>query len=331
MSVDTTTAVLSVLGPVPAQELGATLISESLLSVMPGAELAPEIVIDRASLYNELRQCLIEFRELGGGTIVDRGGMTMGRDLAMYELLSKETGVHIVASTGFGPEWSVGTHFTSPTTLFLDPPTALSADHVATLFAREVTEGMVVPPRKRVASAGIISVAADDAGITEFEELVFRAAARAALQTGVSVSVQVGPDALAETEILLSEGLPPARVIVSGADRLDIAAGDEWRLLADRGMVIALDHIGWSEATGYVDNARRAEMVVELFNGSLGDRVVVSSNSVGAAIGFDAPTAGFAAVLGDFVPTVREAGATDAQIKTLMEENPQRLLAVEVA
>lgn len=34
---------LTVLGPVPAQELGVVQIHESLLSVYPGAQLSPEI------------------------------------------------------------------------------------------------------------------------------------------------------------------------------------------------------------------------------------------------------------------------------------------------
>ncbi len=50
----------------------------------------------------------------GGGTIVDSTGMFHGRDLRLYEALSRATGVHIVASTGMGPEEMLGGYFLTP-------------------------------------------------------------------------------------------------------------------------------------------------------------------------------------------------------------------------
>ena len=138
--------VRTVLGPVPAQELGVVLIHESLLSVVPGAEYAPEINMDKSEIFEVLKRKLTEFRRLGGKTIVDRSGMFHGRDVKLYETLSKTTGVHIVASTGLGPEPMLRGYFTTPQK---NPPTPWPAEQFADLFAKEVTEGIVVPRVER--------------------------------------------------------------------------------------------------------------------------------------------------------------------------------------
>ncbi len=77
--------------------------------------------------------------------------MFHGRDLPLYESLSRATGVHIVATTGMGPEEMLGGYFLTPQT---NPPTPWPADKFADLFTEEATEGMVVPRLERRGSGG---------------------------------------------------------------------------------------------------------------------------------------------------------------------------------
>src|SRR5690348_1545263 len=186
-------AVNTVLGPVPASELGVVAVHEALLSVLPGAQYAPDISMDRAAIFEALAAKLTEFRGFGGQTIVDSTGMFHGRDLKLYEALSRSTGVHIVASTGLGPEEELGGYFLTPQT---NPPTPWPAEKFADLFGREVSEGMVVPRLERRAAAGIVAAIADRAGLTPTEESLFRGSARAARDTGIPVSIRFGADAL---------------------------------------------------------------------------------------------------------------------------------------
>ena len=106
----------TVLGPVEAAHLGVTLLAESLKYVLPGAEYAYDIRIDRAEVFETLAAKLSAFKAAGGGAIVDATGMFLGRDLRLYEALSRATGVHIVASTGQGPENMLGGYFLTPQT-----------------------------------------------------------------------------------------------------------------------------------------------------------------------------------------------------------------------
>ena len=118
----------TVLGPVPADELGVVSVHEALLSAIPGAEHAFDIAMDRAEIFEILAAKLTEFRDHGGRTIVDSTGMFHGRDVNLYEALSRSTGVHIVASTGMGPEEMLGGYFLTPQT---NPPTPWPAEKFA--------------------------------------------------------------------------------------------------------------------------------------------------------------------------------------------------------
>lgn len=315
--------VRTVLGAVSPQELGVVLIHEILLSVMPGAQYAPEINMDKSEIFEILKRQLTEFRRLGGKTIVDHSGMFHGRDVKLYETLSRATGVHIVASTGLGPEPKLSGYFTTPQK---QPPTPWPAEQFSGLFTKEVTEGIVVPRVERSSSAGLVASFASQSGITEIETNLFRGSAQTALATGVPVSVQYGADAVNDLEILLSESIAPNRIIIGGLDRLDAAERKEAFAVASRGAYVALDHVGWSTHEGYLNDKERAQLIVELFEEGLGDRVLISTSAVGCAKGHEAKELRYDYLLTKFVPILRNAGVTDEQIRILLEENPQRVL-----
>ncbi|MFZ3452248.1 phosphotriesterase [Arthrobacter sp. 7Tela_A1] len=313
----------TVLGPVPAAELGVTAIHEALLSVVPGAEYAPEISMDRAEIFAVLARKLRDFSNAGGGTVVDSTGMFHGRDLPLYEALSRATGVHIVASTGMGPEEMLGGYFLTPQT---NPPTPWPAEKFADLFSKEVSEGMVVPRLERRAAAGLVTTAADRAGITPTEESLFRGAARAALATGVPVSLRFGTDSVRELELVLDEGLPADRVVVGGLDRKDYAGSAVE--IARRGAYVGIDHVGLNDDGGYLDDAGRAALVLELVAAGCADRILLSSNAIGAAFGqpdYDLP---YGHVLTSFLPFLGAQGLSEADARLITAENPQRLLSV---
>ncbi|MCM3767118.1 phosphotriesterase [Neobacillus niacini] len=320
--------VLTVLGPIPTKELGVVLIHETLLSVYPGAEYAPEITIDKSEIFDRLKQQMLDFRRAGGKTIIDNSGMFHGRDIKLYETLSKTTGVHIVASTGLGPELMLSGYFVTPQK---NPPTPWSAEQFSALFAKEVTEGIAVPRIERSSSAGIVTSIASQTGITEKETSLFRGSAQAAMATGVPVSVQYGADAVAELEILLGVGIAPGRVIIGGLDRLDAVERKDAFAVARHGAYVALDHVGWATNEGYVNDEQRVQLIVELFNQGLGDRVLISTNAVGVAKGHKAKDISYDYLLTKFVPMLHRAGLTDEQVRILLEENPQRVLTVDAS
>ncbi|MGW0179748.1 phosphotriesterase family protein [Nocardia sp. NPDC003345] len=314
----------TVLGPVPADELGVVAVHEALLSVVPGAEYAFDIPFDRAEIFESLAAELLDFREQGGGTIVDSFGMFHGRDVRLYESLSRATGVHIVASTGMGPEELLGGYFRTPQT---DPPTPWPADRFAELFTAEITQGMVVPRVERRGAAGLVAVTATRAGMTATDESLFRGAARAALETGVPLSIRYGAAAAPDLEVVLDEELPAGRVVVGGLDRADALATGAAHEVARRGAYVALDHIG-TEGDGPVGDSDRAALVLDLAEAGHLDRILLSGNATGVAKGGPARGTAFGYVLSVFVPRLRAAGLGEADIARILVDNPRELLSV---
>ncbi|MEU8247875.1 phosphotriesterase [Nonomuraea sp. NPDC048916] len=314
----------TVLGPVPVRELGVVAVHEALLSVVPGAEHAYDVTIDRAEIFEALAEKLKDFRRHGGGTIVDSTGMFHGRDVRLYEALSRTTGVHIVASAGQGPEEMLGGYFLTPQT---NPPTPWPAEKFADLFAKEVTEGMVVPRVERRGAAGLVATAATLAGMTATDESLFRGAARAALTTGVPVSIRYGNDAVRDLEVVLDEKLPASRVVVGGLDRKDAVAAGAPLKVAARGAYAALDHVG-TEDDAHVTDTERAALVAELIEAGYGDRVLLSSNATGVAKGHPANGVLYSYVLTTFVPLLKAQGLGDEDVQRILVDNPRDLLSV---
>ncbi|QCR32110.1 phosphotriesterase [Lysinibacillus sp. SGAir0095] len=317
---------LTVLGPVPAQELGIVLIHESLLSVYPGAQFAPEIIMDKSEIFEILKRQLIDYRRIGGKTIVEQSGMFHGRDVELYRTLSRTTGVHIIASTGLGPESMLGGYFMTPQK---NPPTPWSSEQFSGLFTKEVTEGIVIPRVERSSSAGLVTSIATKTGITQVETGLFRGSAQTALATGVPVSVQYGSDAVSELEILLAEGIAPDRVVIGGLDRIEAVENNVILDIAEREVYVAIDHVGWSTNDGFINDADRVNLIVDLFASGHGERVLISSSHVGVAKGHEAKNIGFDYMFTTFVPMLRKAGVTEEQIRQLLELNPQKVLTVD--
>lgn len=319
------TTVHTVLGAVPADELGVVAVHEALLSIVPGAEYAHDIRIDRADVFEALAGKLTDFRAHGGGTVVDSTGMFHGRDVRLYEALSRATGVHIIASTGMGPEHLLGGYFLTPQT---NPPTPWPAGKFADLFAREVTEGMVVPRVERRGAAGLVVTTATREGMTATDESLLRGAARAALATGVPLSFRFGSDAVRELEVALDEGLPADRIVVGGLDRADAAAAGAPLEVARRGAYVALDHVGLDDDEAHLTDRERAALVLELVAAGHADRVLLSSNALGQAFGQPAYDLPFSYVVSTFVPHLTSRGLSGEDAHRILVDNPRALLTV---
>ncbi|WP_336714637.1 phosphotriesterase [Arthrobacter sp. USHLN218] len=322
---NSTPTVNTVLGPVSADELGVVAVHEALLSVVPGAEHAYDITMDRAEIFEILAGKLRDFRSHGGGTIVDSTGMFHGRDVNLYEALSRSTGVHIVASTGMGPEEMLGGYFLTPQT---NPPTPWPAEKFADLFTKEVTEGMVVPRVERRGAAGLVASTATAEGMTATDESLFRGAARTALNTGVPVSIRYGKDALGDLGVVLDEQLPAHRIVVGGLDRRDAAAAGAPLEVAQRGAFVALDHVGLDDDDAYLTDRERALLVLDLVKAGHVNRILLSSNAIGVAKGqpdYDLP---FSYVVSKFVPFAQSQGLSDEGARRILVDNPRDLLTL---
>ncbi|MFD6674412.1 phosphotriesterase [Rhodococcus zopfii] len=310
----------TVLGPIATEELGIVAIHEHIGYGMPGSELDTRWWKTPEVRYEETVPKLRKFHEHGGGTFVDVTGICNGRDIDYYKSLSAKTGVHIIACTGF-----VGGDTALP---FFE---RASVDYLTRQFVHEITVGIDDTGSR----AGVIKVGVSRGGkMTELDKRIYRAAARAALETGVPILTHLAIDAENAIAIFTEEGLPLHRVLFGHADDGVNAekTRDSW--IAEQGGRVGFDTFGYeTELEDPPFWARpRAERLAHFL------RFLNAGHLDQALAGVDANCSplGWPGVKGhtvnylfeDLIPDLREAGLDEATITKLFVENPADFLTI---
>jgi phosphotriesterase-related protein len=352
--------VMTVLGPVPAQDIGVTLMHEHLLIDLtcnwsPPAAPSPELPAFekvRPELAGILRRnpllsrdnCLLDdlevaieevgrFKALGGATIVDVTLPDIGRDPVALRAASRATGIHIVAGCG---------HYTYPA-----HPATISEEPAGAIAERLVQE-IIAGIGDTGVKPGVIGELGTSDPLHPHEVKVLRAAALAARRTGTAVTLHViswlGHEVL---DVLEKEGMDLARVIVGHQDllitlppaRSQAEVVDYIVSLARRRCTIELDCFGkehWfpplagsSQAFRCPSDGQRLELVADLLEAGLLDQLVLSHDvchkiELLAFGGF-----GYAHLLRSVYGALRDLGLTEAELQTMLHDNPRRLLTVQ--
>jgi phosphotriesterase-related protein len=304
--------VQTVLGPVAPGDLGFTLPHEHTKCSLWWIENRWdywELIGDEPRINEELAA----YKALGGGTLVDVTPIGIGRDLTRLARLAQATGLHIVAGAG----WYRQAYY--PAEARID---RRSIDDLADEIVQEFVDGPVRP--------GIIGeIGTDKPWVTAQEERVFRAAARAALRTGASVTTHaVQSDVgLAQLAILEDEGLDPARIVIGHCDSHPRI--EHWREIVRRGAHVEADFLGMSftplERAG---EPKVVELISTLLNEGFEKQILLSQDvchdSQLASYGGN----GYTYLQKSFLPSLAAAGVDAATIKTITVENPARLLTL---
>jgi phosphotriesterase-related protein len=323
----------TVTGTIDADQLGTTLIHEHLIyrdeavaawwphvgSVVP---VDPPRACGREDLHDAAMQSARAVVERGVKTLCEPTGMFGGRDVGFSRRVSEESGLQVVPCTGIYTYDYLPMFFVTR-----------DADAMADLFVHDVEEGIQDTGIK----AAFLKCAADEPGITENIEKVHRGVARASVRTGAPIMAHSRPanqTALRQIEIFEEEGVDLSRVQIAhtgDTDNLDYIE----RVLA-KGVFIGMDRYGLEI---FLPIERRNATVVELLERGYADRMFLSQDycatldwypveveqqllAAGAAKDWS-----MTLVLDQVIPVLREAGMTDAQLETMMVENPRRWLA----
>ena len=304
--------VQTVLGAVAPGELGFTLPHEHTKCSLWWIENRWdywELIGDEPRINEELAA----YKGLGGGALVDVTPIGIGRDLTRRARISEATGLHIGAGAG----WYRQAYY--PAEARID---RRSIDDLADEIVQEFVDGPVRP--------GIIGeIGTDKPWVTAQEERVFRAAARAALRTGASVTTHaVQSDVgLAQLTILEDEGLDPARIAIGHCDSHPRI--EHWREIVRRGAHVEADFLGMSftplERAG---EPKVVELISTLLNEGFEKQILLSQDvchdSQLASYGGN----GYTYLQKSFLPRLAAAGVDAATIKTITVENPARLLTL---
>ena len=307
----------SVLGPMETADLGFTLSHEHVATNAAGIPHTYPDFIDRAGIMEQSVAALKEAYDEGLRTIVDVSTFDLGRDVGLMEEVSRKTGVQIIAATG--------NHLAVPRSFG-----EVSPDTIVPLYVKEIEEGIEGTGIK----AGIIKVASDRGGITDAQEVVLRAAARTQKQTGIPISTHTwSPDRVGDQQvrILQEEGVDMNRVYIGHSnDNTDL---DYLLGLLDKGVWLGLDRYPGGRTPGTPDWEQRTEVVKKLIDAGHCGRIMLSHD-------YSVPKArrdpemqeqrrvanpdGYNFITRKVLPRLLELGASEDNIRQMMEENPRR-------
>ena len=348
--------VMTVHGPIGPDQLGTTLMHEHLFITLyrafePGHYTPAtdwglweqELTMDKLNLVRARKPIkdnyvltdeqtaideALEFRYLGGGTIVDVTSIGIRRDPMALSRVSQATGLNVVMGAGWYQK--------------LYHPTDMDQKTVEDMtdeIIRDVTVG--------VGDTGIRSGIIGEVGlegnpITENEVKSIRASGRASRATGAPISFHrggVGREKLTTIGILGEEGTDMSRVIFGHSD--PIATDLDLMLeLLSHGVYIQFDLLGrvgvplryapdgddFPSFFTSAGNAAVADAIPRLIEAGHGDRVLLSQDVCTKIQLKKYGGTGYSFIQERFLPELRSRGVSEEHIQMMMVENPQRIL-----
>jgi phosphotriesterase-related protein len=318
----------TVCGPVPIEQLGRTLVHEHLLFGFPGCQgdvtCAPRF--DRRAIVDRTVKRLKRFQaSYGLGTIVDATPNDCGRDADLLREISRESGVHILCSSGYYYEGEGATAYYRFRALLGN-----ADEEIYTMMKTEVTEGIAGSDIK----AGVFKVASSKNVITDYEKRFFRAAARVSEETGTPIitHTQEGTMGVEQAELLLANGAKPGKIMIG---HIEGSTDLRYHLkVLETGVSIGFDRFGLEGYTGSPSDAVRVACIVALVRSGHGSQLMLSHDSIYNWIGkpLDVTSPSHPEIIfRDIVPAFQKAGLTEAEVDTLLIENPKRFLASDIA
>ncbi len=312
--------VQTVLGPIAPQALGVTLPHEHTqiaLWHIAGRWDYWQLTRDREVLLEELAR----FREAGGASLVDLTLPGVGRDPAWLVEVSRASGLNIVMGCG----WYRGAYY--PAEALID---RRSVDDLADELVREATEGVAPADGGEPVRPGIIGeIGTDKPWLSAQEERVHRAAARASRRTGLAITTHgvMSDVALAQLRVFEEEGADLARVVIGHAD--SYPSLDHYLEIVRRGANVEFDFLGMSftpqERHG---EGRVVDLIRELLSRGHADRILLSQDVCHDSQLVRYGGNGYAYLATSFLPRLRDAGVSDAEIETMTVANPRRILTI---
>jgi phosphotriesterase-related protein len=314
------TEIATARGPVASSELGRTLMHEHVFV------LTADVQQNYPGEWDEERQVasaiekLTALKAAGIDTIVDPTVVGLGRYIPRIARIAEQVDLNIVVATGIYTYDDVPNFFRmrGPVMGF-DLP-----EPMVELFVRDLTVGIADTGVR----AAFLKCAIDVPGMTPGVERVLRAVAKANLQTGAPVMVHTAPhhhSGLAVHEVLVAEGVDPHAVLLAHSG--DSSDADHLSALADLGYLLGMDRFGLDLLAPFEE---RVGIVVELAARGYAEQMVLAHDAACYIDWVDptllpfVPNWHYLHISNDVLPALRDRGVTDAQIETMLVDNPRR-------
>lgn len=261
----------------------------------------------RLDQYDLICQEMKDLRALGVSNIIEMTNRYMGRNPQFMLDLMRETGINVVACTGYYQD-------------------AFFPEHVAARsveqLAQEMVDEIVIGIDGTELKAGIIAeIGSSEGVITPLEEKVFIAAARAHIETGRPISTHTSFSTMGVEQLVLlqAHGVDLSRVTVGHCDLKDNL--DNILRMIDLGAYVQFDTIG---KNSYYPDENRIGMLHELRNRGLLNRVMLSMDITRRSHLKANGGNGYDYLLTTFIPQLRQSGFSQADVDTMLRDNPSQ-------
>jgi len=300
----------AVRGKLPVSDMGASLIHEHVLVDFIGADKISPDRWQHDSVIRKVLPYLQEIKSLGINTLVECTPAFVGRDVLLLQKLSVRSGLNILTNTGY---YGASDNKYLPKWAFTE-----TAEQLASRWIAEFETGI----ENTGIRPGFIKTGVNNGKLSELHQKLIRAAALTHLKTGLTICSHTGPPlpAREEIEILEKSGVHPSAFVWVHAS----GSAEEMEDLAKSGCWISLDGVN-------TDNiARHLELISFLKNKNRLKQVLISHDA-----GWYRPGEpdggefrGFTTISGKLIPALKSSGFTDADIHTLMVDNPAKAFAI---
>lgn len=303
-------AIDTVTGPIAAAELGLTLMHEHVLVDFIGAASVSRSRYDADAVFTTALPYLQHVRTLGCRALVECTPAYLGRDVQLLKRLSEASGIRILSNTGF---YGAAKDKHVPAFAFTE-----TAEQLAARWIREAERGIDGTSIK----PAFMKIGVDEAPLSEIDAKLVRAAAITHRATGLPIASHTGTGAAAMAELALLEAAAvplSAFIWVHAQSERDDSLHDQ---VARRGAWVEFDGISPASL------ARHLALVQRMKAQGLLDRVLVSHDAGWYHVG--EPGGGqfrpYTTLFTDFIPGLKSAGFSDAEVQQLLVENPRRAL-----
>lgn len=259
----------------------------------------------RLDQYDLIRDEMANLMTLGVRNIIEMTNRYMGRNPQFMLDIMRDTGMNVVACTGYYQHDFFPAHV---------------ADRNVKQLAQEMIDEIVIGIDDSGLKAGIIAEIGSSVGvITDLEEKVFIAAAHAHNETGrpISTHTSFSTMGLEQLALLRQQGVDLSRVVIGHCDLKDNL--DDILRMIDAGAYVQFDTIG---KNNYYPDSSRVAMLAELRQRGLLNRVMLSMDITRRSHLKANGGNGFDYLITHFVPQLFQAGFSQADVDVMLRDNP---------
>lgn len=251
----------------------------------------------------------INLKSLGVDNILEVTNIGMGRNLSYMEEVQKRSGINLLYCTGFYQEIFHPSYLGQ-----------MSEQDIYQLFIKELTIGI---SESTIKAEAIGEIGSSKDIITETEEKVFRAAIKAHLETGATLTTHCTLGTMGHEQISLFQEYTKniSRIIIG---HTDLTGNKEYiQQMLDQGVNVAFDTIGKLE---YMPDHWRVDTLYSLINKGYVGQIVLSLDITRKSHLKKHGGLGYAYLIEKFLPMLREKGVSEEAINQMLITNPKRIL-----